>query len=395
VLGRRSVELERITPYAGGFLGPLGGGVVVVLIPDLRQSLHTTTTGAAVTLTVYLIPFALLQLASGTLGERIGLERTIRAAYVVYAFASAAVVLTTSLLPFLALRAIQGGANAFTTPLLVATLANTTRRAALGRAMATFAAAQTVGSVTAPLVGGLAGAVDYRLAFIGPAATALLLAVAPLPRQPRQGDTRATLRSAITRRSVRLAAFAFFAYMSTVALGFLVALRAADTFGLSSGARGLLLACFALAGAVAGRPIGVLIDGRGAGAVLFLGASASALVIPLVGLAPSVGWLALAWALAGVASQTIWAAVFTLSVDAAPNRAGAVSFVGACRFTGNALAPFVWLPLYHIHGWLPFVGAGSVLSMLVLGASVKRKAIRPVLVRPGCSGTMTVPNGNE
>jgi MFS family permease len=71
------------------------------------------------------------------------------------------------------------------------------------------------------------------------------------------------------------------------------------------------------------------------------------------------------WALAGVASQTVWATVYTLAVDAAPaNRAGAVSIVGACRFTGNALAPLVWLPLFNAHEWLPFVGAGVVLALL-------------------------------
>src|SRR5689334_25255157 len=107
------MKAGRFALYAGGFLGPFGGGVVTVLIPDLRHALHTTTAGAAATLTVYLIPFALLQLVSGTVGERLGLARSIRTAYVVYAAASAAVVLTTSLGPFLALRGLQGSANAF------------------------------------------------------------------------------------------------------------------------------------------------------------------------------------------------------------------------------------------------------------------------------------------
>jgi MFS family permease len=128
------VRAERAALYAGGFLGPFGGGVVTVLIPDLRDALHTTTAGAAATLTAYLIPFALLQLVSGTIGERIGLARTIRTAYVGYAAASAGVVLTSTLVPFLALRGLQGAANAFTTPLLVASLADVTPRPSLGRA---------------------------------------------------------------------------------------------------------------------------------------------------------------------------------------------------------------------------------------------------------------------
>src|SRR5437763_4223681 len=282
---RSSVKLERVALYAGGFLGPFGGGVVTVLIPDLRDALHTTTAGAAATLTAYLIPFALLQLVSGTIGERIGLARTIRTAYVAYAAASAAVVLTSTLVPFLALRGLQGAANAFTTPLLVASLADVTPRASLGRAMATFAAVQTIGVVMAPLVGGIAGAIDYRLAFIVPAIAALALAAVPLAAHRREAEGVATVRSALTRRTMLLSAFAFLGYMSTIGVAFLVALRAADRFGLGSDARGLLLAGFGFAGMLAGRPIGSLIDRTGAPRMLAVGAFASALSIPLVGLA--------------------------------------------------------------------------------------------------------------
>ncbi|HEX6714581.1 MAG TPA: MFS transporter [Thermoleophilaceae bacterium] len=359
----------RIALYAGGFLGPFGGGVVTVLIPDLRDALHTTTGGAAATLTVYLIPFALLQLVSGTIGERIGLARTVRTAYVAYAIASAGVALTSTLAPFLVLRGLQGAANAFTTPLLVAALADVTPRESLGRTMATFAAVQTIGIVLAPLIGGVAGAIDYRLAFLVPAAAALVLATAALPAHRREDDTVPTVRSALTPRTVRLSAFALVAYMSTVGVGFLVALRAADSFGLSPETRGLLLAGFGFAGMLAGRPVGNLIDRRGPLTVLVLGAAASAVAIPLVGLAPSAGALAATWVLAGVASQTVWATVYTLAVDAAPgNRAGAVSIVGACRFTGNALAPLAWLPLFHQEEWLPFAGAGVLLAFLTVAA---------------------------
>src|SRR5689334_5799691 len=195
--------------YAGGFLGPFGGGVVTVLVPDLRAELHTSTAGAAAALTVYLVPFALLQLFSGTIGERRGLAKTIRSAYVFYAVASVGVALTSSLAPFLALRGLQGAANAFTTPLLVAALARMTAASALGSAMGTFASVQTAGVVFAPLVGGLAGAIDYRLAFLLPAAVALLLATAPLPPGERH-DEPPRLRSALTRRTVLLSIFALF-----------------------------------------------------------------------------------------------------------------------------------------------------------------------------------------
>jgi MFS family permease len=287
---------------------------------------------------------------------------------VVYAVVSVGVALTSSLGPFMALRALQGSANAFTTPLLVAVLADMTPGESLGRAMGTFASIQTAGVVFAPLVGGFAGAIDYRLAFLVPAAVALLLAAARLPVRERRAEAP-TLRSALTRRTVLLSGFAFFGYLSTLGISVLVALRAADAFGVGAGPRGLLLAGFGIAGVVAGRPIGGLVDRLGPLRVLSAGSLACALVLPLSGLAGSAVLLALTWTAAGLASQMLWGTVYTLAVRAAPaNTAGAVSIVGACRFAGNAAAPLLWLPLYHVEGWLPFAAAGAVMAALALAS---------------------------
>src|SRR5215813_8846840 len=76
-------------------------------------------------------------------------------------------------------RAAQGCANAFVTPLLLAGLAEITAARKLGQAVGTFAAVQTSAIALSPLVGGLAGAVDWRLAFFLPAAVTVALAFFP------------------------------------------------------------------------------------------------------------------------------------------------------------------------------------------------------------------------
>ena len=76
--------------YIGGFLGPFGGGVVAVLVPQLRDAFDATTAGVAASIPAYLVPFAALQLVSGTLGERLGRRRVVRTGYIVYAFLSVA-----------------------------------------------------------------------------------------------------------------------------------------------------------------------------------------------------------------------------------------------------------------------------------------------------------------
>ena len=86
---------------------------------------------------------------SGTIGERFGRAQATRIAFVVYALASLGAAAAGSLVPFVAARALQGSANAFTSPLVLAGLADTTPREQLGRTMGTFAAVQTAGMVRA------------------------------------------------------------------------------------------------------------------------------------------------------------------------------------------------------------------------------------------------------
>lgn len=148
---------------------------------------------------------------------------------------------------FLGCRALQGVANAFLTPLLLAALAESTPPERVGRSVVTFAAVQTAALVVAPLGGGLAGEVSWRLAFVAPALAALVLAALPLPGT-RRAAVPPRLRAALVARVGWLSAAAFLGYLSLAGLSFLVALRAADEFGLSSSATGLLVAGFGAAG---------------------------------------------------------------------------------------------------------------------------------------------------
>ena len=62
-------RLARAALYLGGFLGPFGGGVIVVLVPELQRAFDASAAEITAGLTVYLLPFAALQLVSGTIGE--------------------------------------------------------------------------------------------------------------------------------------------------------------------------------------------------------------------------------------------------------------------------------------------------------------------------------------
>jgi predicted MFS family arabinose efflux permease len=248
--------------------------------------------------------------------------------------------------------------------------------------MGTFAAVQTAGVVGAPLVGGLAGELDWRLAFVFAAAAALVLVLVTIPeREPAGGagrDAPVRLGDALTPRTRWTAAAAFLAYLAITGLAVVVALRAGDAFGLGPTARGVLLAGFGVAGVVAGRPAGAAADRTGAVRVAVAGALPCCVLVPLLGIAPGAAALAALWLAAGVCSALLWAGMNVLTVGAAPrNRGGAVSIIGAFKFAGNALAPLLWVAVYDVDVRLAFALAG-IASLGVAATVVRAGAASPV-----------------
>jgi MFS family permease len=358
---RRALSSPTFPLYVGGFLGPFGGGVISVLIPQLRDAFDATTGEVAAAIPAYFVPFAAVQLVSGTIGERLGRRRVVRAGYVAYALSSALAAVAPSVGLFIAARAGAGASNAFLTPLVLAGLADVTPHERLGRTVGTFGAIQTAAIALSPLCGGVLGDVDWRLAFLAPGAVAIALATVPPPAAERPaGAEPARLRAVLTRRVGVLSVAAFIAYASVTSLGFLVALRAADAFDLGSSARGAVLAGFGVAGVLVGRPSGRLVDRLGRVSVTAAGAFACAVLVALIGEAGTVGGLTALWVAAGAATTLVWAGLNTLIVEAVPaNRAGATSVVSAFKFAGNAAAPAMWLPLYSSDPRLAFFAAGA------------------------------------
>ena len=245
--------VKRTLPlYVGGFLGPFGGGMVAVLVPQLRDAFDATTGAVAAAIPAYLVPFAALQLVSGTLGERLGRRRVVRTGYLFYALFCVLAALAPGIGAFLVCRSLQGVANAFLTPLLLAGLADEVPPRQIGRAVGTFAAVQTAAVALAPLCRRRArgGSTGGSRSSSRPRRRARSRCC----RRPtaRRATRSPRLRSVITRRVGLLSAAAFAAYAGVTGVDFLVAVLAADDFGLGSIERGLLLAGFGVAGMILG-----------------------------------------------------------------------------------------------------------------------------------------------
>lgn len=368
---RRRVRIAAV--YIGAALGPLGGGVVAPVLPQIGESLGVSAHSAALSLTVYLVPFAVLQLVSGTLGERWGRRNTVLAAYLLYLIASLGCALAPDLTVLLVMRGLQGLANAFTSPLLLAGLADMVPSSRLSRSVGLVASCQAAGQSFAPLIGGFAALVSWRWAFGAVAVASALLALAPPPGAARPGAESPRWRPLLSTRMGLLSAAALASYLGATSLAFLVALYAEDHLRLRPELTGLALLGFGLAGLL-GAVWGRLLDRLGA---RWCGAVASVVTagfVACVGLIHAPWLLALCWTAAGAGASMLTVALQNLTLRAVPgNRGGALSAVSAFRFTGSALAPVAWLPLYYAHPMAAFVAAGA--SVLV--AAVALLALRP------------------
>ena len=351
--------------HVGGFLGPFGGAVLSVIIPELQASFDVSRGAVASAIPAYLIPFALLQLVAGPIANRVGVGRVVRAGYVAYALASLLAAVAPSFGVFLAARVLQGAANAFLTPLLLASLGEIVPKERLARSIGTFASVQTGALAASPLVGGLAGAIDWRIAFVVQALVSLALAVRrPVASTIARGA--GGIRALLGRRLGVLCACGFAGYLGVTGIPVIVALRAHDSFGLGPSQRGLLLAGFGLAGMLGGRPLGRLVDRVGRRRAAALGSVTCAATVTACGVVGASAGLAAVWFAAGLGSVLMWNGLNTLAVEAAPaNRATFTSVFSACKFAGNAAAPLLWLPIYDASVGLSFLAAGATCLLIV------------------------------
>lgn len=367
MIGGRA-KLQRAALYAGGFLGPFGGSVVVSMLPEIGDDLEVSAGTAATTVTTYLGVFAAMMLFSGTLGTRWGRVRTVRTAYLVYAAVALGAALAPTFAFLSATRMLQGAANAFTTPLLLAALALITPKDKLGRALGLFGAMQATGQTVAPLIGGLAAEVNWRWAFVVLAVAAVVLAALGLPdsvRDDRSAADPARLRDALTGRVLRIGLVALLGWGALGGLNFMLAFRAEDVFGLTPAQRGALLTVFGFAGILTARPVGMLIDRIGARRTVLAGTLGGSVLVVIIGLAPWLPLVGVAWFAAGVASQCVLVGVNAAVLGGeGGNRGGAVSVVQAFRFGGAACTPLVLTPVYAADPTVSFLLPAAILGVV-------------------------------
>jgi predicted MFS family arabinose efflux permease len=252
-------------------------------------------------------------------------------------------------------RFAHGVANAFTAPVLLALLYESTDRATVARPLARFAGMQTAGLAFAPLACGLGATVEWRFVFAVMAAAALVFYFMSYSGRDQVSERRTVPTSVREKRLALPCGLIFLVYSLVIGAMTLGALVAADRLDMAPLERGSVLATLGLAALLSMSSVGRLarrveIRRFGAAGLLIAGAAtlmiyhATTLVLLMLGL-----WLC------GVACVLGRVTVSSLVVRiAGENVASAGSVVQAWQFLGGALAPSVATFIYLREGsaWL-------------------------------------------
>jgi len=375
-------------------IGPLTTDMYLPSLPDIARLLGASTAQAQLTISSYLIGFAVGQIFYGPLADRHGRKPVLLAAMGLYCAASLACALSTSIEMLIAARALQALGGSGGIVLARAIVRDLYSGARAGRELSLIGAVMALAPVLAPLVGGvLQTGFGWRSVFFTLVGGGLLGAAIVWPLMPETLALRAAepVSPATMFRSFRVVARngAYLAYLGLASTSF------AGLFAWISGASfvlqylyGLTPFQFGVAFAIGsvGYMVGTTLAARlvmrhGVDATLGIGAAAMAAGGLSMAMAVALGLtsaaslvLPMALYLAGlgmVLPQSIAGAMTPFS-----ERAGAASaLLGFVQQSLAALCGAAVGALLGTSAW-PLAGAVAGMGCATLGLWILTRALR-------------------
>jgi DHA1 family bicyclomycin/chloramphenicol resistance-like MFS transporter len=155
-------------------IGPLTTDMYLPSLPDIARQLDASTAQVQLTISAYLIGFAVGQVCYGPVSDRHGRKPVLLAAVALYCAASLACALSTSIEMLIAARALQAVGGSGGIVLARAIVRDLYSGARAGRELSLIGAVMALAPVLAPLAGGaLQTAFGWRSAFFALVASGL------------------------------------------------------------------------------------------------------------------------------------------------------------------------------------------------------------------------------
>ncbi|MEJ3750541.1 MFS transporter [Actinomycetes bacterium KLBMP 9797] len=140
---------------AATFLNQFGSTAIGVALPSVESALDTSYAAVQWVLAGYLLPFALLLVAGGRLGDVVGHRRVFVAGMAGFAAASLLAGAAPGIGTLIAARVLQGVAAALMAPQVLAVIQVVVPAARRAPALAAYGSVVSLGTVSGPILGGL------------------------------------------------------------------------------------------------------------------------------------------------------------------------------------------------------------------------------------------------
>ena len=381
-------------------IGPLTTDMYLPSLPDIARLLGASTAETQLTISSYLVGFAIGQIFYGPLADRHGRKPVLIGAMVLYCAASLVCALSTSIEMLIAARALQALGGAGGIVLARAIVRDLYSGARAGRELSLIGAVMALAPVLAPLIGGvLQTALGWRSVFFTLVVAGLAGAAIVWPLMPETLSQRAAhpVTPASMLKSYRIVARnpAYLAYLGIASTSF------AGLFAWISGSSFVLQYLYGLTPFQFGVAFAVGSAGYMAGTTLAarlvmrheldrtLGYGAAAMAAGGIAMVLAVGF-GLASAAALVLPMALYLAGLGMVLPQAiagamtpfPERAGAASaLLGFVQQSTAALCGALVGVLLGSTAW-PLAGMIAAMGCATLALWVATRAVRGRAVKP-------------
>src|SRR5881628_2148394 len=149
----------------GMLMATLNSGTLIIALPDLERSLHTSLLQLVWVILVYMIVSTVLVLTAGRLSDLFGRKTAYVLGFVVFALASLGAGFAGSGTELILWRILQGIGGAFLFANAAALVTDAFPRRQLGLALGTNTMVAAIGLVIGPILGGALVAISWHWVF--------------------------------------------------------------------------------------------------------------------------------------------------------------------------------------------------------------------------------------
>jgi len=372
--------------YLCAFTGPLAGNAILVMLDELEMTFEVSLGQVLIAIPTFMLPFAILQLFSGTISDNWERKMTMVVGMLLYGLSSIGIAIVDNYPIFLLMRVGQGVGFAFVGPVSIAYLGDITDRSKYGIAMGFYGSAVTAGLSVGPLIAGFLAAIDWRLAFwafssIAFIGVVLILIILPkgkaIPRRSSE-SIFTNMRKAIRNRNLILASIiGALAFIATIGNISFLSATLSDMFGYEPKDLGIILAISGIAGIFVSPWAGALTDRCSPRLSVIVGLAIAAPAIALLAFSTEFYHFITLIAIAGGGGTFIWAGLLTLTIEEIPALRGTCSSIfNSSRFSGYAVSVVLLGPIFLVFGFagIAFASAMILVSALIMATFLTGKS---------------------